>query len=268
MRYTIGNVARILGISRDILRYYEKKGVVTPHKDKGNDYRYYDTWDINFLLDCIWYKKFGFPIDQIAQMVTDCDYDQLISHLEAKDAEIKRNIAHQERLLQRMNDHRSQILQIKEYLGKCDIRESPELFCYLNRFNSAFDDSQELQTLSQNWLDYMPFSQRYFEISQEDLLLKQNNYAWGFSVTTEHVKTFDILTDPPVYHLPSCRCIHSAFKSSGKSGFTPRHIDYMVSYAHENGLEICGNARGHLVCSVLDEGTLTGYFEVWLPIKD
>ena len=48
MRYKIGDVSRILGISTDLLRYYEKKGVVQPQKDKSNDYRYYDTWDINF----------------------------------------------------------------------------------------------------------------------------------------------------------------------------------------------------------------------------
>ncbi len=50
MRYKIGDVSRILGISTDLLRYYEKKGVVTPQKDKNNDYRYYDTGTLIFLL--------------------------------------------------------------------------------------------------------------------------------------------------------------------------------------------------------------------------
>ena len=67
MRYKIGDVARILGISPDLIRYYEEKGVVSPQKDPYNNYRYYDTWDINFLLDCLWYKNFGFGIDQVAQ---------------------------------------------------------------------------------------------------------------------------------------------------------------------------------------------------------
>ena len=44
MKYKIGDVARILGISTDLLRYYEKKGVVRPVKDKANDYRYYEAW--------------------------------------------------------------------------------------------------------------------------------------------------------------------------------------------------------------------------------
>lgn len=268
LRYKIGDVARILGISRDLLRYYEKKGVVRPQKDKLNDYRYYDTWDINFLMDCLWYKQYGFGIDQIAHMVTDSDYDALLSQIDDKREDIQTTLRHQELLLRRITEHRDQIGGISDYLGKCDICQSPEILCYLNRYNATYDDSQELLQLGQSWLNYMPFTQRYFEISQEDLIDKRDNFAWGFSLTMDYAELFDIEVDAPVSHLPACRSIHSAFKSSGKSGFTPRHIDYMVEYAEANGLTICGNARGNLVCSILDEGRLTGYFEVWLPIKD
>ena len=76
MKYKIGDVARILGISTDLLRYYEKKGVVRPVKDKANDYRYYEAWDINFLMDCLWMKGFGFGIEEIGHMVTSCPYDE------------------------------------------------------------------------------------------------------------------------------------------------------------------------------------------------
>lgn len=268
MQYKIGDVARILGISRDLLRYYEKKGVVRPQKDKHNDYRYYDSWDINFLLDCLWYKNFGFGIEQTAHMVTSCPYDDLLSRLDVKKGEIRESIRHQELLLRRIDEHRERIDRIRDDIGKCDIRQSPEIVRYLNRYNFIYDNRVELQRLSQRWLKYMPFTQRYFEISRDDLLAERDNYAWGFSLDMEYVREFDVPSKSPVVHLPACRSIHSAFKSSGKNRFTPRHIDYMLKYAEDNGLEICGDARGNLVCSILDEGEVTGYFEVWLPIKD
>ena len=40
-----------------------------------------------------------------------------------------------------------------------------------------------------------------------------------------------------------------------------------MDYVRENDLTITGNARGNLICSVLENGKLTGYFEVWLPIE-
>lgn len=267
MQYKIGDVARILGISTDLLRYYEKKGVVAPTKDKQNDYRYYDAWDINFLIDCLWYKNFGFGIAQIAYMVSDCYYGDLLSVLDEKRDEIKASIRHQELLLQRISQHLDDVTSVKEYIGKCDIRTSPEIVCYLNRYNFEFDNRDELQKLSQHWLKYMPFTRRYFEIPQDGLSGEAENYAWGFSLSMPYVEEFGVPVRTPVVHLPSKLSIHSAFKSSGKNAFTARHIDYIVRYAEDNGLKICGNARGNLVCSILEDGENTGYFEVWLPIE-
>ena len=88
MKYKIGDVARILGISTDLLRYYEKKGVVRPVKDKANDYRYYEAWDINFLMDCLWMKGFGFGIEEIGHMVTSCPYDELMDHFRHKEGDL------------------------------------------------------------------------------------------------------------------------------------------------------------------------------------
>ena len=42
----------------------------------------------------------------------------------------------------------------------------------------------------------------------------------------------------------------------------------MIDYAEANGLEIFGSVRGNLVCSIVEEDQLTGYFEVWMPIED
>jgi hypothetical protein len=41
-----------------------------------------------------------------------------------------------------------------------------------------------------------------------------------------------------------------------------------MDYVKEKGLKLSGGARGNLVCSVLEENGVTGYFEVWLPVKE
>ena len=99
--YKIGDVARILGISTDLLRYYEKKGVVMPIKDRRNDYRYYDAWDINFLMDCLWFKNFGFSIEQIADMVRIPSSDDIANMFESKEEELQRTIRRCQLLLLR-----------------------------------------------------------------------------------------------------------------------------------------------------------------------
>lgn len=267
MQYKIGDVARILGISTDLLRYYEKKGVVTPTKDKQNDYRYYDTWDINFLIDCLWFKNFGFSIPQIAYMVTDCCYMDLIPLLEEKQDELMDSIHQQELLLKRLKQHSAQVLRVKEFMGKCNIEPCPDVICFLNRYDTAYNNNSELQKLSKQWLEYMPFLQRYFEMTLAPDGTHAQHYAWGYSLEKEYVEEFFVPVKPPVRHMPSVECIHSAFKSSGKNAFSPKHINYLFDYAAREGYAAAGDARGNLVCSILDDGVLSGYFEVWLPVR-
>ena len=40
--YKIGEAARLLGLSTEALRYYERKGLIVPHKDSASNYRYFD----------------------------------------------------------------------------------------------------------------------------------------------------------------------------------------------------------------------------------
>ena len=267
MRYKIGDVAKILGISADLLRYYEKKGVVRPIKDKNNDYRYYEPWDINFLIDCLWYKNFGFGIDQVAKIVSASSYDDILDTMEQKDREIAENIRRQELLLRRSREHLDEIHRARENLFQCDLVWSPEIVRYLNRYNFIYDNSKELQALSQQWLRYMPLTHRCFEIEMEDLQNKRDNYAWGFALSMDYVQELRVPITPPVKLLPSQLSVHSVFKSSGKDTFSPQRIKFLMDFVRERKLKVAGNARGNLICSVLEDNQLTGYFEVWLPIE-
>ena len=44
--YTIGQVAKFLGVSRDTLKFYEEKGLVKPQQNSENGYRTYNHFDI------------------------------------------------------------------------------------------------------------------------------------------------------------------------------------------------------------------------------
>lgn len=268
MQYKIGDVARILGISPDLIRYYEEKGVVTPQKDPLNNYRYFGTWDINFLIDCLWFKNFGFGIEQVAHIVSRNTYDDLVGNLIQRGDEIEENIRYQELLLQRIRKYSEGLTTLRDFIGKCDIRRSAEFVRYLNRHNTIYDEAAELQKLSRQWLKYMPFSRRYFEVPEGGLSGEGDDYAWGFSIAMPYVEAFKIDVKPPVRQKPSQLCIHSAFTSTGKDKFTARHLDYILDYAEQNGHKIAGNAFGNLACSVVENGEITGFFEVWLPIEE
>ena len=49
MEYKIGEVSKILNISKEMIRYYEKQGILKPSRKEDNNYRTYSVMDV-FLL--------------------------------------------------------------------------------------------------------------------------------------------------------------------------------------------------------------------------
>ena len=55
-RYKIGDVANLMGLSRDTLRHYEKRGILTSQREE-NGYRYYTDQDISRLISILYQRK-------------------------------------------------------------------------------------------------------------------------------------------------------------------------------------------------------------------
>ncbi len=269
MKYKIGDVARILGVSPDLLRYYEKKGIVKPVKDPNNDYRYYEPWDVNFLMDCIWYKSFHFGIDQVAEIITNSTADEVANLLDQKMIQLRAEIRRNELLVRRAREHQADLTRLKPQLGQCVLRESPVMLRYINRHNYTYDNSDAVQVVSQEWLEYMPFTHRCFEMPVEDISDKkgEGRFRWGFSLTPDYVRELGVKVRPPAAYLDSRPCVYTVFTSSGKGNFSPRKLSYVVDFAAERRLKLKGEVRGYLHASVHDEGKLTGFFEAWIPYE-
>ena len=73
MAYKIGEVAKLLGISSETVRYYEREGVIQSQKiDQESGYRYYEALDINALMRVRMYRNYGFTLQEAKEMLNTC----------------------------------------------------------------------------------------------------------------------------------------------------------------------------------------------------
>ncbi|WML44372.1 MerR family transcriptional regulator [Neobacillus sp. PS3-40] len=94
--HTIGEVAKILGISTHTLRYYEKEKIIIPDRDASGDRRYNDT-HIKWLQFVIKLKETQMPIEKIkkyASLVLEGEHttQERLSLLEEHKDSIKKQI--------------------------------------------------------------------------------------------------------------------------------------------------------------------------------
>lgn len=78
MEYTIGQVAKIAGVSVRTLHHYDEKGLVVPQRSPSG-YRHYDASAIDMLQQVLFFRELGFPLADIAEILGQPGFDRIAS---------------------------------------------------------------------------------------------------------------------------------------------------------------------------------------------
>lgn len=74
-RYTRGQVCKVLSITKDTLRHYEKCGIVSPKENEHNRYKYYSIADLEILNVILFLRAIDVPIQDIPRFIECKDID-------------------------------------------------------------------------------------------------------------------------------------------------------------------------------------------------
>ena len=80
--YTISEIGKLLGLTTDAIRFYEKKGLVHPKLHPHNHYRMYHLDNVLELLDIIYYRHLDIPMKDICEMASSLNPTHVLSLLE------------------------------------------------------------------------------------------------------------------------------------------------------------------------------------------
>ena len=90
--YKISQIAKLLGLSSDTIRFYEKKGLVHPSVNPDNQYREYDLDNILELLDIIYYRHLDISLQDIQSICTSRSRENMYELLLKKKQETEEKI--------------------------------------------------------------------------------------------------------------------------------------------------------------------------------
>ena len=138
--FTIGEMAKSIGITRKIILNYEAKGLITPDvKDGKNGNRYYTVDTFTKIRTVRIFQKLGLSLDEIHDYLDGkTDLLPLIRRLEAMRDEINLNI---EKLYERANTNLTQIrkstLTSKRFIDALLLRKVfsiKQIFCVIPQY--------------------------------------------------------------------------------------------------------------------------------------
>ena len=157
MRYSIGDVSRVLGMTTSALHFYEKEGIIdTPKVESGR--RYYEEADITRLISAKKYRAMGVAVRDIAQQFSaeGMTGNQVLARIREK----REEAADMQRYYAGLVQDIDQLIEISEEglcaTSKVDIRRTEEMLWFSSSSGGRIPLNKGEQEIARRWLEAMP----------------------------------------------------------------------------------------------------------------
>lgn len=101
--YTVRQLAKLAGVTRRTLHYYDEIGLLKPSRNNVNGYRYYGEEALIRLQQIMLYRELDMPLDQIREIFNQPDFDVLVA-LEHHKSALRKRIYHLENVITTVED--------------------------------------------------------------------------------------------------------------------------------------------------------------------
>ena len=266
----INKVARMLNMSDEGIRIYQKKGLVFPAIKAESRIRSFDIMDFTMLLYSRSYRKCDFSLVEVETIVNDCNIEQIRRMYEEKKLEKENEIHQAQLILRHIHDTIESINRIPELLGKIEISNFPGLFRL--EFMYSGDvwnlDSEMVSNVSE-WAGYAPCTAISTRYSIVDLLTgtQPDSSTSGLGMYTWFAEMMHVEENDHVQYVPPCdKAIHTILAADNTQLIPDMKV--LIDYLRDNSLQPITDAVTLGIVSTNYDTTFTRYFHLWIPLYE
>lgn len=264
-KYQIGKVSRIICMSDEGVRNYEKVGIIKPEKDNDTGYRYYNVMDIVTLMSSKIFRNLGFTLRETSQIVNDYELCEIKKSLINKENEIREKIKIEKLILKRLENINILIDELENKLYECSINKRPPMYRIEFLANAGVSFSKEKQRYIQEWVELSPLavlSTRYPIETFPDITDKSIS---GLGILNEDAKLLNIKENEFINFLPETKCVYSLVRCDNSR--LQVDFSFMFDYLKKNNLNHSGDVITRAVINTHQNWEFNRYLQVWMPVE-
>lgn len=263
--YTIGQVAKFLGVSRDTLKFYEKKELLNPKQNSENGYRKYNHLDIYDITTVNFYREIDIEIKKIQELRKSKSIEGIKSLLEEKEQEVLEKIEYNKLLLKKIQIVKEDCEKIKKYLGVYVVKEMKpiEIKGEMEHYTS-YDEYDTLKESTDRLKKAVILTslRRVIRFNDEGML--EDKF-----IIVRKVEDFDKAIEGEVLSHP--KCLYTIVED-GRWSTGGKNSDHIVEasirkVAKEKGYELLGLVYINLLLTTYEEGLERVFLEMYVPIR-
>ena len=205
--YRIGEFAKYLGVTPDLLKHYEDQGIIQPSRSESG-YRYYPFNTTMLLIECIRLRNYGMTLREIREILTAHRMDSALV-----DRRLSENVEHmkEEILLDEAlaEDYESFLHWAESLKGQnydWDIRWSRPM-CFLPH-TDRYDFLQDprIYEILKVWMSYIPIVKSSMKAERDGRI------TWGLLVEEQMLRRLHLPVNDIVEQLPSYKVFYYKFR--------------------------------------------------------
>ena len=262
-KWRIGEVAKLLDLSTDALRYYEKEGLLRVAKDDGNGYRHYEYDELIRLMDIQFLRKMDVPVKDIRQIIRERELPEISVVLKESSDEIAAKIEEMVRRQALLQQVIEQYRECEAKLGVFTLVDAPDFNFKLlgHAEESIFSVIEKIKVIDEDWLT----STRYIiwktaeEITVDcDLAATQLGISLNRDVRSEFHESLGLM------RLPAGEYLHTVIATDYIPG-SNELLAAGLKWLKDKGRRNTGDLLGRYLASCHKHNL--DYYEIWLGVE-
>lgn len=267
MKYKIGEVAKLLGMTTEGLRYYEDSGIVTPEKKEDSNVRYYNVWDIHMLIRARTYRRLGFSLAEVSNLINYQESIDMSNVLTIKERDIEAEITKQLNILKYVREIKNMTEDAKEMIGQFRLEYSPAIYRLEMQDRHQLLTAPPFEALICQWIEKTPYLFTSALFPKAEFESKGDCYTIGLAIEEEFADYLNVKANGQVKYFPSRLCIFTTIESSSEIQLSSMRLTNAVRYIHSQGLELVDDAFSRIVMIHKAQDIYSNLHQIWLPIE-
>ena len=268
--YRIGDYARNIGVSPDLLKHYEKLGLIQS-ETLENGYHYYAFQQSVPLLECMRLRSYGFSLREIGDVLNKSSFEKVQGRLDERINEMEKHLQFEQLVVQ---EHRK-ISGWMDMMRDSDTvileqQAEPMYFLPQSRHRDFIQDDR-ISLLLGAWVDAMPLVKSCRLLPDFPSADTEKDYSWGLAVTETHAHQLGLPMNSVVQQIPGGRYLHIHYhRVTSKSGNASRHLEDVRKLLLERQVQIAGLSVqiALMTVNMYNDRELCGWFAIPLETED
>lgn len=262
LKLSITQTAKLLGITTDAIRFYEKEGLIKPKREPHSNYRYYEWEYIRLLIFIAFYRKLDVSIPEIKLLLTSYTFEDINNTFEELIEHNRKLIEQLSNKIERLESHRLSISYLSANTDKFSVDTMPHGYKMIEDFNADTEYKKIAPLLSDPIFSYGNIAYKNYFDEAGTSLRYMSYIIWDKLIEAAPLKK--PISEYPV--LESCECVCTS-TTGHENGIIDIDIKTFTDYCSQHNYEHYGYYYAFYSYSVPDKDKIVDYYKLYFPIK-